>query len=376
MIPIRVIVDGSAVTAEPSGARTRLLRLYGAAAQREGLDVTVLTAPGAGLDGALADAGCKVLSTRRAGPLLRLFGSLHPATKALEGGGHDLVAAETLPLPSRGGVPLVATLHDLRFVDRRFASPARRLWARFFMGRNLSRATALIAVSNATASGLSKRGLFPRERIFVVPNAPSPRAVLRRDRARTIVEKLGITRPFFVCVGRMEKRKNIAALIEGWNGFLRRSGDGVLLVFAGSISSSHGREMVNRARASRGIVFTGVVTDEERDALVQESIALVQPSLHEGFGVPLLEAMTAGVPIACSSIPAHREVAGEAALYFDPDDRPGMARALDMLARESGLRSRLAAAGGARCALFSWERSAELLESAYRSIVSRAAPRA
>ena len=372
--PLRVIVDGTAITAEPSGARTRLLRLYGAAAQRAGLDVTVLTAPDAGVDDPLADSGCRVRAARRARPSQRLFGTLHPAGQAAGGGEYDLIAAETLPLPAAGGIPLVLTVHDLRFGDRRFASPLRGVWTRFFLRRNLRRASGLITVSATTATALTRRGLCPPDRTFGVPNAPAARTALTRARRQEILDHYRITDPYFICVGRMEKRKNIAALLDGWDEFVRQSGRGILLVLAGSFEGRSGREVVKRARASNGVLFTGVVTEEAKGALLEESIALVQPSLYEGFGLPLLEAMTARVPIACSSIPAHREVAGEAALYFDPDDRSGMARALDMLARENQLRDRLAAAGAARCAAYSWDRSAELLEDAYRSIVNRAQP--
>lgn len=367
--PLRVIVDGTAITAEPSGARTRLLSLYAAAAQRAGLEVTVLTVPDAGLDDQLADGGCLVRSARRVRPMQRLLGALHPGIRAAASGGYDLIAAETLPLPAEKAIPLVLTVHDLRFVDRRFASLMRRVWVRFFLRRNLRRASAVVTVSAVTATALTRRGLCPPDKTFVVPNAPAPRAALPRARRREILDRYRITQPFFVCVGRVERRKNIAALLDGWDEFLRQSGQGVLLVLAGSFEGRSGREIVNRARTSRGVVFTGVVTEEAKGALLQESIALVQPSLLEGFGLPLLEAMTARAPIACSSIPAHREVAGAAALYFDPDDRSAMARALDLLAREIELRDRLAAAGMARCAAYSWDRSAERLEAAYRSIL-------
>jgi len=366
--PIRVVVDGTAITREPSGARLRFIHLYGAAAQRAGLDVTVLTAPDAGLDELLAAAGCQVRSARRAAPWQRLAGVGHPAIGAAAAGGYDLVAAETLPLPLGGTCRTVLTVHDLRFVDRRFASPVRRLWARLFVRRNLRRASGVITVSAATATALTRRGFCPPGKTYVVPNALTPGAPARR--VGDTLDQYGISSPFFVSMGRLEKRKNIAALLEGWDEFVGQSGSGILLVLAGSTAGRHGREMVKRARSSRGVVVTGVVTDEAKAALIEESIALIQPSLCEGFGLPLLEAMAARTPIACSSIPAHREVAGEAALYFDPDDRSGMARALDMLAREDQLRHRLAAVGAERCAAYSWDRSAALLEAAYRSIVS------
>jgi glycosyltransferase involved in cell wall biosynthesis len=120
-----------------------------------------------------------------------------------------------------------------------------------------------------------------------------------------------------------------------------------------------------RKRAGERVRFLGWVDDDELEGLYRAATCFVFPSLAEGFGLPVLEAMVRGVPVACSRIGPLEEVAGEAALYFEPTDTEEMARAIETLLGEAGLRSRLADAGRERAKLFSWSRTAEATIASY-----------
>jgi glycosyltransferase involved in cell wall biosynthesis len=366
--PLKVVADGTALTREPGGARVRFVSLYTAAARRPGLSVAALIRTRNGLEEAFAETPVTIHpAPPLPHPVLRHLGLVHPAPRILKREKADLFAAESIPLPGLRGIPAVLTLHDLRFLHPAFSSPARRAYAALFLRRNLRRAAAVVAVSRATADEILAGGLARAGRVFVVPNAP-PLPAARREPDGGLLDAIGVRRPFALCLGRFERRKNVPALLHAFES-MAHGGD-LQLVLAGAAGGPGGRAVRKRVRSSpllrNRIVVTGVVDEEVKAALLGRALFFVQPSLYEGFGLGLLEAMTAGVPAACSSIPAHWETAGRAALFFDPRDPGYMARALERLVKEEKLRDDLSAAGARQAACFSWDRSAELLEEVYR----------
>jgi glycosyltransferase involved in cell wall biosynthesis len=116
-------------------------------------------------------------------------------------------------------------------------------------------------------------------------------------------------------------------------------------------------------------IFPAWVSAEDLEGLYALAAAFVFPSLAEGFGLPVLEAMARGVPVACSDRPALPEVAGDAALLFDPTDQPAVTESVRRLIRDAGLRADLAARGLERAKQFSWRRTAELTLASYRRAV-------
>jgi glycosyltransferase involved in cell wall biosynthesis len=374
--PLDVVVDGTAITGEPGGARVRFASLYAALARRGAISLTALLGPGSGMEHAFGDGGegsARVRIVRPTPPAARLLGVLHGAARIAGREGADLFAAETLPLPRTGKIPQAATIHDVRSLHPGLAPLPRRIYASLFLRRNLERATAVVAVSRAMADEIAAHGLFPRDRIFVVPNAAPAAAGVDANRARELIEALGVGRPYVLCIGRLERRKNIPALLDAFEHAAGAGGADIGLVLAGSTAGPAGRALLERVRSSarlRGrVIAAGVVDEETKSALLGSALCLALPSLYEGFSLCLLEAMAAGVPVACSSIPAHWETAGKAALFFDPRDPVEMARAIERLSREENLRDDLRAQGRQQAARFSWERSAELLEEVYRSVV-------
>ena len=166
----------------------------------------------------------------------------------------------------------------------------------------------------------------------------------------------------------------VARLLDAWETVVAGMRSGPSLVVAGDCSGRSGRKLRVRVRRSASlkerVTFAGRVSEEEKAALLAGAEVFVQPSLYEGFGMTLLEAMAAATPVACSSLPAHWEAAGTAAIYFDPRDPADMAAALVRIARNRQLRADLKAAGERQAARFTWRRSASLLEEAYRSVGS------
>lgn len=256
----------------------------------------------------------------------------------------DLVHAPNCFLPLRRPCPGVVTVHDLAFE----ALPedfSRRTGAkyRWTTPRAARSAEAVICVSQWTADDVATRYGVPAERLHVVPNAPSLAVGDAPPPQRE---------PYLLAIGDLRPKKNLVRLVEAW----RRAGTGRRLVLAGAGAWPGGAPPA-------GVELTGYLPEAELDALLRGADALVHPSLYEGFGLVLLEAMVRGVPVACADATALPETAGGAAVLFDPLDVDDIARALDDVLDDA---PRLAEAGRARAAGFSWERTARMTADVYR----------
>jgi len=257
-----------------------------------------------------------------------------------------LVHATNCFLPLRRPCPGVVTIHDLAFE----AHPddfARKTAAkyRFFAPRAARGAERVICVSDYTAGDVVRRYGVDAARIRVVPNAPSL--------------PIGSTPApdgaggYLLAVGDLRAKKNLNRLIDAW----RELGSGHRLVLAG-LGEMQG--------LPEGVEAVGYLDDDRLDALMRGADVLVHPSLYEGFGLVVLEAMARGVPVAAADATALPETGGDAAVYFDPLDVHAMARAI----REAlDARDDLAERGRARAAQFSWRRTAEETAAVYRELL-------
>jgi glycosyltransferase involved in cell wall biosynthesis len=171
---------------------------------------------------------------------------------------------------------------------------------------------------------------------------------------------------FILAVGTIEPRKNYPRLLEAYRGLRSRAG-APPLVIAGRPGWAYGDAM-DRIRKEPGVVYLGHVSEATLAALYENASVLAFPSLYEGFGLPLLEAMARGVPAVAGSVGAMPELAGDSAVLVDPEDVDAIANGLERVLSDSGLRARLSAGGRERAAGFSWQRAADLTRSVLRSI--------
>ncbi len=292
------------------------------------------------------------------------------------GGAHDLVhlPEPVCALRSRGRI--VVTAHDLMYVRHpQFLQP--RWSARLLRGTAQLAGTAAlwICVSEHTRADLVKHYGVARGRTEVVPHGVDPAffaAGADPAASRATALRLGLgERPYFLFVGSVEPKKNLPLLLEAFGraaaspGGLRadlavagRAGWGT----AEAIDEVLERHPLLRAR----VRFLGFVAQEEIAPLMAGARALALPSRYEGFGMPVLEAMAAGTPVLCTDRGALPEVAGGAALLFDPDDAEGLAALLARVDADDGLCQNLRARGRERAAPFTWRRCAEATLAAYR----------
>ncbi|NWF79961.1 MAG: glycosyltransferase family 4 protein [Chloroflexi bacterium] len=310
-----------------------------------------------GLPPALPPLGPNV--TLRSLPLPRLWthARLGPALV------HDRPALLFVPahvIPLLHPAASVVTIHDLGYLAFPEAHTARRRLELELSTRwNLRAARRVIAISQATRDDLVRQYGADPARVAVVHHGVSAGFQPVADPALRAAARArhGLDAPYFLYVGTIQPRKNLVRLIEA---FARAAVPGMLLALAGRrgwLSAPIERRAAELGLGER-VRFLGYLPDTDLPALLGDATAFVFPSLYEGFGMPVLEAMACGAPVLTSSTSALPEVAGNAALLVDPHDTAAMADALGRLAADEALRAELRARGYARAALFTWERCA------------------
>jgi glycosyltransferase involved in cell wall biosynthesis len=250
----------------------------------------------------------------------------------------------------------VLTVHDVASLDhpewfeRKFA-----LWYAAMLPRLTRKVRAIITVSHFSKERIVRLTGVEPERVHVVFNGVDQR--FRPADAKTVNQvriDMNLTGPYILFVGSLEPRKNLALLLEAWRlgGF-----DGATLAVVGA--SGHMFPKFRFDSLPEGVRLLGCVKDEILPVLYSGATAFVYPSIYEGFGLPPLEAMACGCPVALSDIPAHREVCGETAIYFDPFIPEDISSKLELLLRlDGGTRASLVEQGLNRAARYTWESAA------------------
>ncbi len=260
--------------------------------------------------------------------------------------------------------PCVTVFHDLQHKRhpeyfRWFDLP---FW-RALLYASATRSAAVIAVSEATRADLKRYYRLPDQRIRVIPHGVDAR-MFELDR--------GCVEPFLLCVATLHPHKNLTRLIEAF-ALLRSERPEFSLVLAGlrGFHAAAVEEQIAALGLGDAVRVTGWIARQELYGLFARAAAFVYPSTFEGFGMPVLEALAAGLPTACSAIEPLASIAGDAALYFDPADIDAMAGAMRRLAADQALRRALAEAGPRRARRFSWRASAVATLEAITGAVRR-----
>lgn len=277
--------------------------------------------------------------------------------RLLRRAGAALVHGPDSFLPLRRGCPGVLTVHDLVFEampgDMSLRTGAKYRW---LASRSARSAERVICPSEFTAQDVERRYAVPRERIRVIPEAPAlPEGTLEPPAG-----------PYILAAGALRPKKNLEVLVRA---FRELHGQGLphRLILAGADAGSGGH--LHRLAAATPVEITGFVDDERLDALLRGADALVVPSLYEGFGLVVLEAMVRGCPVILARAGALPETGGQAALYFDPHDPAELAEVIRGVCSDPAERGRLAAAGRERAAGFGWAATAAATVEVYRELL-------
>jgi glycosyltransferase involved in cell wall biosynthesis len=279
----------------------------------------------------------------------------------------DLLHAPSPAVPPTGGLPLVVTVHDaaplvmpdaftkrgVRFHRQGFAAAAKR-------------ARLVIAVSQFCADEVVAHTAIPRDRIRVVANGvdrePATEEAVRKARSIYAIDDA----PYVFWAGTFQPRKNVRVLLDAFTRIDEKATVPHRLVLAGPAGwkPDDSDAQVADSLGDR-VRLLGPVHREQLFPLFAGADLYACPSRHEGFGIPVLEAMAQGTPVVCSDIPALREVAGDAAIFVAPDDVDGWIDAITSLAGDAAAREALISAGAARVENYSWARCARETAAVY-----------
>jgi glycosyltransferase involved in cell wall biosynthesis len=271
--------------------------------------------------------------------------------------------------PVRPGQKLVATIHDLTF--ERFPELFPTTWRWLYrrgMRVAIDEAAALIVPSESVRSELNHAGASP-ERIHVIPLASSftPPDDPQAESVRRDIEDWGIAPPYILAAGTIEPRKNLVRLVRAYR---RLAADGLphSLVLLGPDGWGAGELRAELKRGGPGKVIRARFGGHQLAVAFADADVVAYVSLYEGFGLPVLEAMSVGTPVVTSNASSLPEVAGDAALLVDPTDEEAIADALRRILTDPALREDLRRRGLQRAGRYSWDATARATLDVYREV--------
>lgn len=262
-------------------------------------------------------------------------------------------------LPLSLPVPSVVTLADVTplVLPGEMPNPVKRTMFRFLNQQAARRARAVVTVSNASRYDLENVLRVPPEQIVVIPEAADPafRPAANAD-VTNMRAALGLPPIYALYVGSNKPHKNLLRLMEAWE-YVQTD---AVLVVAGVWDKRYpeAKQFATRFGLRDRVLFRHNIAENVLPILMSGARAFVFPSLHEGFGLPPLEAMACGTPVVCAAVSSLPEVVGEAALVFDPFNVQDMVDALSLVLDNANLRFQLREKGFQQAQLFSWERAA------------------
>ncbi len=274
----------------------------------------------------------------------------------------DILFCPVNVVPLAGTVPSVVTVHDLAFLAHPEAfHPSKRAYLSLLTRLSVQRARRVIAVSAHTKDDLVRHFHVAPGKVIVIPNAMDDRFRPATDAAaiRQFRHDHRLPERFILFVGTLEPRKNLRRLIDAFARVARADSEVALVIVGGSgWMTSDLAPLVQQHNLGDRIIFTGYVPDDELPRWYQAATLFCYPSLYEGFGLPVLEAMACGTPVVTSKTSAIPEVAGGAAVLIDPTDVTALADVLLALLTDAPRRGAMAHAGIVRARGYSWERTA------------------
>lgn len=262
--------------------------------------------------------------------------------------------------PSLFNTPSAPVIHDVTYIDfPQYVSPIARNDLQKLVRPTIKRASFVLTISESSKTGIVKEYGDLGKPVLVEHIPPVGLLKISNLEADGATKELGINGSFILFLGNIEPRKNLVGLLNAYSLLPEATRNQYGLVLAGG-SGWQDEAILEKIKSLRDsgsrIYQTGYVSDEQRSALYMKATIFVLPSHYEGFGMPLLEAMTYQTPVLASNIAALKEVALDSALYCDPNSPDDIANKLQRLLEDKNLRDSLVAKGNERLKAFSWEK--------------------
>ena len=314
---------------------------------------------------------CRIVSPRIPP---QVFNALHIPVEVFTG------RADVMHTPIAFPAPLwrarsVLTIHDLAYLEHPECFIPRHvaIWKRKVM-RAIDRAARIIAVSEYSKAAVVERLGVPPERVRAIYHGISPvfRSKEDGEEWREVARRLGLERPYILFVGTIQPNKNVQRLLDAFVRIGRMGFPEHCLVLVGQRGwlSEPIYEYANRLGLGGRLIFTEYVEDPTLVTLYRHADVFVLPSLCEGFGIPIIEAMACGTPVVASNTGALPEVVADAGVLVDPYSAKAIAEGLAEVLSTPGLRERMVARGARRVADFTWERAARETIAVYREVAA------
>lgn len=259
----------------------------------------------------------------------------------------------------------VMTVHD--FIPLYFpkSAPHQYRYFRHVMPHLLKRADCVICDSENTKQDVVKFYGYDADRLAVVPLAYDRDLFNEANHREGVVARYGIERPFILMVGAGYPHKNLHRVIQAFSTLADRIEHDIVIIGGNSPYKMQLRELVQELKLEDRVHFVGYVPDADLPSFYAEAACFAYPTLYEGFGLPILEAMACGTPVVCSNTSSLPEVAGDAALMFDPEDEQEIAHSLERILTDSALRNSLQSRARENVSRFSWQATAKAI---YRAL--------
>lgn len=302
---------------------------------------------------------------------LRRWGIELPLELLTKGRADFVLFPNFLGYPSLLHTPAAPVVHDLTYIDLpQYVSAKNRSDLQCFVPQQIKRSALVFTVSDFSKQRITEEyGLQP-EKIIVTPIPPEKPQRYAQKRRMATLQKTGITKPFILFLGTIEPRKNITTLIDAYAALPEATRNKYMLVIAGRIGWNCEQEITRLKQAmvdGLDVLHVGYVDDETKAILYQSAELFVTASTYEGFGMPVLEAMSYGIASAVSDIPVFREVAGNSAVYFDQTDPQSISKAMQGIISNPDKLARLKKAAIHRVATYDW---ASVARDVYEAIVA------
>lgn len=286
----------------------------------------------------------------------------------------DLFHSPQFNVPVISRVPQVTTIHDCAYsrFPTEFSSPLDRCFYAIMFRLALQKSNKIIAVSQATKDDIQTIYGISGDKINVVHEGVDRSFLNDQSDVTDLKARFGVDQPFMLFVGISRPRKNLARILGAFAAAKDRFDKRMKLVIAGPEDDRflNIRQLSRELKIDESVILLGRVTEQELHSLYRSARCLLFPTLYEGFGLPILEAMASGTPVLTSSMPAHMEIAGDAAVFVNPLDISEMGDAMAEIAENSGLRERLMVKGMDRARMFSWESCAHQTMAVYDQVLN------
>jgi glycosyltransferase involved in cell wall biosynthesis len=261
--------------------------------------------------------------------------------------------------------PQCVVVHDLGFLHHPEAYKASHLrYYKSYTPKFIRKAETLVTVSGVSKEDIIRQYRTNAARVSIVYNGV--RKIFRpvsAEQKDLVKEKYTEGKEYFLCVGAIQPRKNLVNLLKAFSIFKKRLQSNMKLVISGRVAwkSEEFLQLMKAYKYKAEVVLTGYLPEKELALVMASAYALVYPSVFEGFGVPVVEAMKSRVPVLTSENTAMQEAGGDAALYFDPADHSDIADKMMTIYKDENLRFQMIEKGCKAAEKFSWEQSAEQL---------------